>query len=62
MKERKQQNHKNENPEHNDLTDPIPLEELKENANDEKHKRDQREDSQSEQDYDKNNATPHGLL
>ncbi|WP_406589624.1 hypothetical protein [Bacillus atrophaeus] len=53
MKERKQQNHKNENPEHNDLTDPIPLEELKENAHDEKHKRDQREDSQSEQDYDK---------
>ena len=35
MKERKQKNKPNENPEHHDLTDPIPLEELKENANDE---------------------------
>lgn len=35
MAERKQQNKPNENPEHNDLTDPIPNEELKENMNDE---------------------------
>ncbi|ASP25080.1 hypothetical protein ACJGE4_02265 [Bacillus velezensis] len=52
MKERKQKNKPNENPEHHDLTDPIPLEELKENANDEKHKHDQRGNSQSERDYD----------
>ena len=51
MKERKQKNKPNENPEHHDLTDPIPLEELKENANDEKHKHDQRDNSQRRFDY-----------
>lgn len=49
---KKQQNKPNENPEHNDLTDTIPNEELKENMNDEKHKRQQRDNSQSERDYD----------
>ncbi|MEC1996185.1 hypothetical protein, partial [Bacillus subtilis] len=34
------------------VTDPIPNEELKENMNDEKHKRQQRDNSQSERDYD----------
>ncbi|MGG5774148.1 hypothetical protein ACLE91_05355 [Bacillus subtilis] len=52
MTEKKQQNKPNENPEHNDLTDPIPNEELKENMNDEKHKCQQRDNSQSERDYD----------
>ncbi|MED3626880.1 hypothetical protein ACTOTM_23070 [Bacillus subtilis] len=52
MTEKKQQNKPNENPEHNDLTDTIPNEELKENMNDEKHKRQQRDNSQSERDYD----------
>ncbi|QJC87332.1 YczO [Bacillus subtilis] len=62
MTERKQKNKPNENPEHNDLTDPIPNEELKENMNDENTNGSKEITHKANGITIRNNETPHKSL